>query len=199
MLRVLSIGFGLILLSGCTLLRADAPLLIGADHGGFTAQEGLWVMRDPQTCRVNPKRADPAQKSCLDWMRIQEQGDGTLSVDSLPPDDKGPYLVRIARAGANAFVGEAVRGDEILYLALTPGKGAWNPPFRRLHVRVIACDDLVAQGEALPGVIIETDVKDGSIIGCKVENPEVVSEAAQASLAAHPETLSREPIVFVRP
>lgn len=199
MLRLILIGLGLILLSGCTLLRADAPLLIGADDGGFTAREGLWAMRDPQTCQIDPKRADPAQKSCLEWTRIQSMGDGSWSVDSVPPDEKGPYLVRVARAGSNAFVGETVRGDEIAYIVLSPGKGAWNPPFRRLYVRVISCDDMVAQGETLPGIQLETDEKDGTIIGCKVDSPEVVSEAAQASLEAHPEILRGEPIVFVRP
>lgn len=199
MLRVLLASLGLLLISGCTLLTADAPLLVGADDGGFSLREGLWAMRDPQTCKLAPRRADPSAATCIAWARIERAGPGVWRIDSVPADEKGPYFIRVAAAGDQVYVGESVRGDEIAYLALVPGKAAGKPPFPRLHVQVIACEDMVHEGLAPPGIALETDAENGSITGCKVSDAGAAMAAAELTLRARPEMLDEAPIIFVRP
>ncbi len=189
----------LLLLSGCALLTADEPLLIGADESGFAVREGLWAFRDRETCQIDPQRADPAQKSCLEWVRIQNNEGGAFTVDLLPPDAKGPFVVRVAPAGRDAFIGESVRGDEIVYLTIAPAERVWNPPFRRLYVRVIACEDVILDDAPPADIEVETDAKDGSITGCKVRSLGAAIEAAQRALRAHAEERAQAPIEFVRP
>lgn len=197
--RILA-AFAVLTLSGCALLTAEEPLLIGADEGGFAAREGLWAMRDPETCKLVPAKTDPAAQTCIAWARIQRaQEGGGWSMDSVPPDEKGPYLVRVTMADGDHFLAESVRGDEIVYLLLSPGKGVWNPPFRRLHVQVIACEDVLEDDVPPEGIDVVTDTKDGSITGCTVHSRGGAIEAAQRALRAHPDLKAQTPIEFVRP
>lgn len=189
----------LLLLSGCALLTADEPLLIEADENGFAAREGLWAMRDPETCKLVPAKTDPFEKTCIAWARIQRAEGGGWSMDAVPPEENGPYLVRVTKADSDNFLAESVRGDEIVYLLLSPGKGVWNPPFRRLHVQVIACEDVIGDDAPPADIEVETDAKDGSITGCRVRSLGAAIEAAQRALRAHAEDKRQAPIEFVRP
>lgn len=198
MLKGMLAAFALLMLSGCALLTADEPLLIGADEGGFAAREGLWAMRDPETCKLVPAKTDPATRTCIAWARIERAEEGGWTMDSVPPDEKGPYLVRVTRADGDNFLAETVRGDEIVYLLLSPGRGVWNPPFRRLNVQVIACEDVMVDNAPPVDIDVETDAKDGSITGCRVRNLGAAIEAAQRAVRAHADDRAQAPIEFVR-
>lgn len=199
MLRTILASLGFMVVSGCTVLTADAPLLIGEDDAGFSVHEGLWALHDPQTCKLDPRRSDPGTPTCIDWARIERVGAGVWRADSVPPDEKGSFLVRVARAGDSTYLGESIQQSEIVYLVLAPEEAGRKPPFRRLFVRVIACDDMVHEGLPPPGVELETDPKDGTIKGCKVSSAAAAMAAAQLTLRAHPDMVQAQLFVFVRP
>jgi len=185
------------LLPGCALLTAEAPLLEGADDGGFVAREGLWAVRDPE-CRAKPKREGPDTESCLDWFRVSREADGAWRVSPDPPEADEPtsFRVRIAVAGERLYAAEASpEGEPLLYLAVGARGRA---PYRRLRLRIIDCEALLAGDEPPEGVRLKLRDSDGSVEGCIAETPAAVLEAARRAAGEDPKEFERARFEWVR-
>lgn len=182
---------------GCALLTAEAPLLEGADDGGFTAREGLWAVRNPD-CRAKPKREAPQTQSCLDWFRVSRDADGAwrVSPDPAEPDEPKSFRVRIAVAGERLYAAEAsAEGEPPLYLAVGARGRA---PYRSLRLRIIDCDALLIEAEPPAGVRLERRESDGSVEGCIAETPAAVLEAGRRAAREDPQEFERARFEWVR-
>lgn len=190
------------LLSGCAMLSAEAPLFAPADQDGvFALSQGLWAHRETD-CTVDPATSAPEKKDCLDWARITRTSDGAWRVEFVGEDDPPmrflvmPVVkaedVRIARL----YVAEATSSkDPAPAYALVVPRGTLDTPVRRLAIQGIACAPLLR--DSAPTDITFTR-EDGRITGCTAKTKDAVRDAARRSVFDALTDLGDEELVFVR-
>jgi hypothetical protein len=212
-MRILLTAAGLAMLAGCAVLTAPAPLFSAADRDpSFALEEGLWAFRG-NDCRVDPARAAPNRKSCLDWARIRRLEDGGWIAEPAEPEDAGDaparfdvYPATVAAPGVRTPVyvaeGRTDKDEGVNYAALIPRAGpadgdADNRPgaVRRVVIIALECTTITREGP-IADIIVEH--KDGSISGCTAKTKDAVREAARRAVVAGAATLGDEEIVWVR-
>lgn len=203
-MRMLACGLAAIMLSGCAMLTAEAPLFSPADQDpAFRLEEGLWAYRAAD-CRADPRRARPGRKSCLDWARLVRNADGSWRVESVGEDDEAPMRFVIvpatAREGdarAPLYVAEATNEKEASpsYAAVIP-RGEETGPVRRLSFVAIACGAVLRDGT--PPDIVVARGEDGAVTGCVAKTKDAVRDATRRAVIDALPTLGEEELVWVR-
>lgn len=201
-----------VLLSGCAVLTAPAPLFTPGDQdASFRLEEGLWAFRRDD-CRADPARSAPARKSCLDWARIRRLDDGGWIAEPASPDDAGDAPVRfgvypatVAAQGAVAPVyvaeGRSEKDPGPSYAAIIPratgaadrdgGAGA----VRRVVLIALDCSAITRDGP-IPDIIVET--KEGRVSGCVAKTKDAVREAARRAVVQDAPRIGEEELAWVR-
>lgn len=201
-----------LLLSGCAVLTAPAPLFAPGDaDAAFRLEEGLWAHRGAD-CRADPARSSPTRKSCLDWARIRKLEDGSWIAEPAKPEDAddapvrfGVYPATVAAPGAVSPVyvaeGRSDKDPGANYAALIPREARdtdrdnGSNTVRRLVLIALDCTAITRDGP-IPDITIET--KDGRISGCVAKTKDAVREAARRAVIAEAPKIGEEELVWVR-
>lgn len=194
-----------VMLSGCTVLTAPAPLFTPGDQDGvFALEEGLWAYRD-KDCATDPARSSPRRKSCLDWGRIVRAADGSWRAEPATKEDADDAPVRFlvmpamaAEAGLRApvYVAEGISDKDPgpSYAALVP-RGERSGPVRRLVLIALDCGAITRDGD-IPDITVRRS--DGRIVGCTATTKDAVREAARRGVLAEAGRIGDEELVWVR-
>lgn len=206
-MRSMMVAAAGMVLSGCAVLSAPAPLFAVSDQDRvFALEEGLWAHRGSD-CAADPARSSPRRKSCLDWAMIRHHRNGDWIAEPATSEDADDAPVQFLVMPATAAAGEGLRAPVYVaegwtekdkgvnYAALIPRGGGVEGPVRRLVLVAIDCNAVLRDGEIAD---ITVERKDGRISNCVATSKDAVREAARRAVVAEAPRIGEEELVWVR-